>query len=84
MNNEQMDLVVPILRLAASQVEDLAVQVGALRHACESALRLLEDPDADMMDAAKVEKLLRIVLGEFDGQRGTGEDSHSMRGSERA
>jgi hypothetical protein len=42
----------------------LAAQIGALRHGCEKALELLENPDAEAIDANRVIALLHIVLGE--------------------
>jgi len=40
----------------------LAVQAGMLRHACQKALDLLQDPDADGFEANKVERLLETAL----------------------
>jgi hypothetical protein len=44
------------------QIVALAVQAGALRHACIQALELLQDGDAEAKDADRVEKLLETVL----------------------
>jgi hypothetical protein len=44
------------------QLLALAVQVGMLKHACQAALELLQDPDADQFNAHKVEKLLNTAL----------------------
>jgi len=40
----------------------LAVYAGMLRHACQSALDLLQDPNADHFDAHKIERLLIKAL----------------------
>jgi len=40
----------------------LAVHAGMLRHACQKALDLLQNPDADGFDASKVERLLIQAL----------------------
>lgn len=47
-----------------TQLLTLAVHAGMLRHACEKALELLQNPDADYFDANKVERLLETALGE--------------------
>jgi hypothetical protein len=61
----------------SDMVLDLAVQVGALRYACERALALLENPDASEFDANSVEKLL------FDVLNGIGSD-HYKQGEDHA
>lgn len=40
----------------------MAVQVGMLKYACQAALNLLQNPNADNFDADKVEKLLTTAL----------------------
>lgn len=47
-----------------TQLLTLAVHAGMLRHACEQALKLLQDPDASATDADRVEALLIQALGE--------------------
>lgn len=44
------------------QILDLAARVGALTYACQRALELLENGDAEARDADRVTALLHIVL----------------------